>query len=111
VKQVVIKDSDHMVPFSKPWDVASAAGGWLGLQMRRWNEEAEEYEKWVKLPNEQKRTTEQYWGTWMERHYDKKRSRYRSQGCYSSSDAAESNAHLASPKFHLSSRFIVRNVL
>ena len=69
---MIIDKSDHFVPFSKPAEVASVAGEWLGVQLQRWHEENEEWEKWVSLPDEKKRTVDEHWKTWMKRHYGKK---------------------------------------
>ena len=72
VKEIVMDRSDHFVPFSDPARVADAAGDWLGLQKQRWNEEVREWEAWVALPEEQKRTVDEHWKAWMRRQYGKK---------------------------------------
>lgn len=73
VKEVVLKDSDHFVPFSNPGSVAAAAADWLRAQMHRWSEEVEEWEQWMAVPDKQKREVDKHWKTWMRRQYGKKK--------------------------------------
>ena len=73
VKEVIMEESDHFVPFSRPAEVAAAAGEWLGAQMQRWDEEVRAWEQWMAVPDKQKCTIDNDWKTWMRRQYGKKK--------------------------------------
>lgn len=71
VKEVIMDGSDHFVPFSRPAEVATAAGEWLGAQMQRWDDEVRVWKQWMTVPDKQKRVVDKHWKTWMRRQYGK----------------------------------------
>lgn len=69
VKDVVLPDSDHLVPFCKPTAVAKAVATWLARQVSRHQAEQAEWDQWKKIPDEQKRVVDEKWMYWMQYLY------------------------------------------
>lgn len=61
VKEVVLKGVGHLVAMEASVECAQASAEWLGIEMKRWEEQEQKYVEWTKKTLEEKSTLSDEW--------------------------------------------------
>jgi pimeloyl-ACP methyl ester carboxylesterase len=61
VRELVLKGIGHLVAMEAAKDCADAAAGWIGQEMKRWEEEQRDYVEWTKKSLMKKQTLSEEW--------------------------------------------------
>lgn len=59
VDEIILKDYGHLFPLEVPGLCAEHAAAWIGQELRRYQESERDYEKWTRLPVDEKTTLSQ----------------------------------------------------